>query len=405
MSEDTRKLAGVWSFVGTIVLAVFVTWHYGMLQSVTSDLGLFFTFQLDAVRATPLEFKHLLLFALAVVLFELPATIAAAVLQKKLLGESGDHAVGDLLEKMKGGTWFKFFFIAVIFEEVVFRGIFVGLMPMIPGLHGSWAFYALLLVGNVLFALIHLSNFKKDQDKNPLRTLPQFVAGFFFGFAYAKGGLQAAILTHFVSNAMVFAFSKKQKFNWVDVAVFVSHVACMVIGWYGMSHDPREALTWIENARSGGLDHWAFWDYVALYFFVAGTVGVILDVLLYDRALVGTEEEKSAEEKAKEVKIHPVIAYPLGVILAMGLIYLAYWVTGMFSGVAYERVIYLTLFFGMCIRSNSGSSAARTFWGMLPTLCLSLLIVLNIGFWYGCLFLAVVGLLELPFRYLRKLDD
>jgi hypothetical protein len=59
--------------------------------------------------------------------------------------------------------------IACFLEELLTRWLFLGAIPYVFGLHGPISFYVLFLVGNILWALIHLLNYRDREDRNPLR--------------------------------------------------------------------------------------------------------------------------------------------------------------------------------------------------------------------------------------------
>ena len=65
---------------------------------------------------------------IATVVLEPPCTILEDH-QSKILGESGSHAVQEMLDKMGKGHHFFEFFVVVLLEELFARGLFLGLLP------------------------------------------------------------------------------------------------------------------------------------------------------------------------------------------------------------------------------------------------------------------------------------
>ena len=206
--NESKKLLGSFSALGTFGLLALIAWKAEVFGMVVRELAVFMSGGFREVTSNHTTFLMMFPVILAVIVLELPCTIGAAVLQAKILGKSGKHAFSDLFKETREGNHFFTFFVIVLLEELFARWFFLGLLTKIPFLSGTVAFYALFLIGNGIWALIHLSNFKEEKDRKILRVLPQFVAGAFFTYVFVKYGLLAAILAHFASNAVVFAVHK-----------------------------------------------------------------------------------------------------------------------------------------------------------------------------------------------------
>ncbi len=392
---EEKKGLGLFSALGTFGFLVLIAWKTGAFPIVAGDLGLFISGRVRDVAGDHTTFLMMFPVLLAVVALELPCTIGAAVLQAKILGKSGRHALSDFFNKMGEGNHFFTFFSLVLFEEVTARWFFLGLLPKIPFLSGTVAFYALFLIGNSIWALEHLSNFKEEKDRNALRVLPQFVGGIFYTYVFVKYGLLAAILAHFASNAVVFALHKVQRTNLVDGLIIGYSILCAAISYALMDKPLSDILPWFADTPTFRLQGWEFWDYVKVSVFLSGCFPGIFGLLLYDRGEAGRKNGK-APGIGSYVIILPIVT---------GVLYGIYALLGMFIANVPYRVLALSILFTFFQRGASGSAVARTFWTGLPDIYVTMCILQAIGFWPALGWIAVETIIFTPRIILNGIDD
>lgn len=393
-----KSAAGAWSFYGSfaaLALAAYLSGGFGILFP---DLATYFTGGALSLPAQGLGLLTMFAVIFAVVVIELPCCIIAGHVQQNLLGDHGKHAVGDMLDRMREGHLFTDFFTLVLLEELFARWLFLGVLTKIPGLDGPFAFYALMLVGNGLWALMHLGNFKEKGDRHWLRVLPQFVSGIFFAYVFVKFGLLAAVLVHFVSNALLFSLHKVQNFSGTDLLIMAYSAFLAAVSYWLMDKPLTDALVWFHDSPSFVIEGWSFWDYLKYSVFVSAVLGLVFDLLLYDR----TATDKGTEEKKEGPGLIGIV---LIIALFLGILYAAYWALGFVVASSSYRALILAILLSFTIKSASGSAMARTFWVSLPNLYLAVCILEALGFWWSLAFLAVEMVIHLPLSILKKIDD
>ena len=369
--DDRKSLLGALSALATFGLLTLIAWKTGVFGTVMSELTLFLSGGFHEIRSSNTTFLMMSPVILAVVVLELPSTIAAGALQSMVLGKmKGGHALTDLFREMGEGNHFFTFFIIVLLEELFARWLFLGLLTKIPFLSGTIAFYALFLVGNALWALIHLSNFDEEKDRKVLRVLPQFVAGVFFTYVFVKYGLLAAILAHFASNAVLFATHKVEQFNVIDIGIIGYTLLCGIISYMFMTKPITDIMPWFADVPIFRLEGWGFWDYVTVSVFLSASFAVILDLLLYDKGEAGSGEPSPS-----------LISAALWTPIAIGILYGIYALLGLVIANVPYRILVLAILLTFLKKGASGSAMAQTFWIGLPETYITICILQALGFW------------------------
>lgn len=395
MDKD-KKLLGSISALGTFGLLALIAWRSGAFRIVIPELIVFMSGGFRQIARNHTTFLMMFPVILAVVVLELPCTFGAGALQAKILGKSGKHAIYELLSKMEEGNHFFAFFIIVLLEELLARWFFLGLLTKISFLSGTIAFYALFLIGNSIWALIHLKNFKEEKDRRILRVLPQFVTGAFLTYVFVKYGLLAAILAHFASNAVIFALHKVQRINVIDGLISGYSILCASISYVLMEKPLGDILPWFAENPVFRLRGWEFWDYVKVSVFLSSCFVVIFDLLLYDRGEAGRKKADRGFE---------IVAYIVGIPLVIGLLYGIYALLGLFITNVPYRVLVLAIFFTFLQKGASGSAVARTFWSGLPDTYITMCVLQGLGFWPALGWVALETTIYAPRLILNKFDD
>ncbi len=94
--------------------------------------------------------------------------------------------------------------VCVVCEELIFRGLLLGVVWGIPRLHTLSMFWILMVIGNLCWGLLHLPNFEFSAGWQKVPTvLIHWVAGFWYSFAFVKYGLLSAIILHLAYDGML----------------------------------------------------------------------------------------------------------------------------------------------------------------------------------------------------------
>jgi hypothetical protein len=392
VSERNKTLAN-FSALGTFLLIVVIAWQTNAFPLVINELSMFATGNYRQVAMNHTTFLMMFSVILAVVAIELPCAAAAAFLQAVILGKSGKHAVREMFDNMEYGNHFFTFFGIVLLEELFARWFFLGVLTKISALSGTIQFYTLFFIGNLIWALVHLSNFKETKDWHILRVLPQFVSGGFLTYVFVKYGLLATILAHFAFNAILFATHKLNRVTIVDGIIVAYSAVCAAISFWLMDKPISDVLPWFENNPTFVLKGWEFGDYLALSVFLSSIASIIFGLLLYDQKTTENDDTDS-----------PIIASFIGIPVALGLLYGMFALLGCIISDVPFRILVIVILFTCLIKSTSGSGISRTFWGALPELYVTVCIVQALGFWPAAGWFALSSLISFPVTFLRRVD-
>lgn len=388
--EVTFYEFGFVSMFGTFLVLLAVSLHLGTLTKVASDFWVFMRGDLIQVEKNQYGFLEMFPTIAAVVVLEIPCTLASFAIPGLLLKMPGKHAVSAMLDEMKSDTHFFKLFLIMAAEEVFARWYFLGYLANFPLLSGTSNFYYLFLVGNGLWALVHLYNFKEKKDRHVLRVIPQFVGGLFFTYVFVKHGLLGAIFAHFASNGILMASHKKQNLRATDLLRIDYDVISGVTSYLLMNKPLTDVLVWFSEKPTLQIEGWNVWDYLKCSIFISSCTSIIFRLLLYDRLETTSEEEKETCPR--------IIAAPFILMF----LYCLYALLGVvISNVAY-RILAITLLFTFTKRSKSGSGTVGIFWRGLPNLYILICTLQAITFWEGILFILVSGLFDIPYDFIRE---
>jgi len=393
--ESKEGRLGAFSMLGTFCLLWLIAWKSQLFGLVGSDLILLLAGKVSEIAVGQENFLTMFLVILATVVIELPCTIFAGLAQGAILGQSGKHSINELFRSMQEGNHFRTFFIMVLLEEILARWFFLGLLVKIPFISGTIAFYLLFLIGNSFWALVHLKNFQREEDRNILRVLPQFVAGIFFTYIFVKYGLLASVLAHFASNAVIFSMHKIQRFNAIDGLIIGYDGLCALVSYALMTKPLSDAMLWFVENPTFVLPGWGFWDYLKLSIFIPACLSVIFGALLYDRGNAGKNPEHEPGP----------LGYLIGIPLAIWLLYGVYYFLGIFVASVSYRVLVLAILFTFLQKGASGSAVSRTFWCGLPGMYIAVCILQAMSFWAAFGWMVLTAVIHLPTNTLIKLDD
>lgn len=388
MKTLTEK-QGFFSMIASFLILAVVGIMLSPVATVTNEFIAFVSGNIEQITLEKsFSLKDMPIICL-IIAFSLLLEITLHTVTTKFLGDGGKHAVAEKFQDKTPKKLFYFLFIAVVIEELFARWFFLGVLGKIPWLQTKTSFYFLFLVGNGIWALIHLYNFKQKEKRHWLRVFPQFVGGVFLTYVYVKFGLIASILCHFMYNAVLASYTKLEKTTVKDFFQIAIAVSLCLICALLMSKSPKDCIVWLEGSIVS-LKGWTNFDYFLLLVLVNHLVFIIGTALLYDKATI---------ENNKKYDILALILVSVVVILC---VYCMNWLLTFIVPSLFARILLINLAICFMTTNPSPSGAIRAFWGGLGTIFPSLVILIVLPFIDG--FMIVSGLLiyEESMKFISK---
>ncbi len=395
--ENKIRPTGIWSVVASFILMIIVAIKWNALGIAFHEITLLLQGRVHSIPVNNTSFLFMFAIIFATITIELPLTLGLGAITHFLVGETkGGHSIEEMMNKMGYDHHFMKAFISVMEEELTARWIFLGILPkLFPFLSGTIAFYVLFFLGNGLWALRHLYNYREERDQQVLRVLPQFVSGVFLTYVFVKYGLLASVLMHFASNAIVLSFHKLQRWSAVDILQAGYSAVCVGVSFALIDKPVSDILPWFSNQPTFALPGWEFCDYVKLSVFLGSWSALLLDLLMYDKGDAGQKDESSSNPF--------YILVGLAVIFAI--IYGTFWLLGFVITSVPYRVLVLAILLSFLQKGSSGSAMARVFWSSLPDAYIAVCIFQAVGFWLSLAYVLIESLLYWPRKALAAIDD
>lgn len=97
----------------------------------------------------------------------------------------------------------------MVLKEALARLFFLSTLPWLIRLASGYAaLYPLFFIGNGLWAVMPIKNYRDRKERNILRAIPRFVAGIILSAVFLAWGLLAAMAVHFMSNVIIMSIKK-----------------------------------------------------------------------------------------------------------------------------------------------------------------------------------------------------
>lgn len=298
---------------------------------------------------------------------------------------------------------FKKFFLLITLEEVFARWLFLGVLwPWLGG--GVAAFYILFLLGNGIWALIHLRNWA-DEDPHPTWVLPQFWGGILLTILYVKHGFAVALLAHFAYDCILFCAMAKQKFDLFDLIHVGLGVIYVGLGHLFLSQEPSDALNWFRTRETIALEGWRLWDYIMLPLILAGWSAIVFGLLGYDQS--GTSQ--SSDNNRKITVSSPglflaIIALflVLGPLVVIGANYVVFWLSTKFTASVPIAAVAAGIVWTFQKHDESLSAMCRTFWASVPLAIVFMCSLQALTVWQGYIFMWATAVLMAPIEVMAQ---
>lgn len=385
---------GVWTLIAMTLLLGGIAWRFGGFGDAFSNLHNLVTGNVGAITRG----GNIVPESLAVICLMLGFSIVSAWVVSLFAGKTqGEHAIAKELSKQSAGTMFGNLFFVVTLEELFARVLFLGLFTLIPSLNGVAGFYAMFLLGNFLWAAVHLINFADKRDRSLIRVLPQFVGGVCITMIYVKYGFWTALFVHLGFDALLFGVHKVEKITRYDVVLVLYSAVLAAVSFILMDKPLGDLAPWFSGGlQTFHIEGWGFWDYLKAHVFLSSMFTVGAGLLLLDRPYTSS--------KAKNVGTGLISMAAISV-LAVAVLFGAYWLTGFLTHSMSIRTAMVGLLFAVMQRGRSGSSVARTFFVSIPTTFITICTLEAVGFWPAVLIVLIEQLCRLPQKAIEKIAE
>lgn len=368
--NESRPLTwmGAWSAIGIAILLVTLTLVGGVSYGdLLINIGKFVTGDLSGVSHGNESMISSILNIVAIVLM----TLVAAIVTGSIFSRGAKSYESEKLDALlKRGAFVVF--LVILIEELFTRGLFLALGTMF--FKGDLGFYVLFFLGNSIWALVHLSNFSDKSERSPLRVIPQFVGGIAFTYIFARYGLGAAIMAHFLYDVILFATRKEKlpnKATWFTMRYYgvLAIILYFVCSASGISL--TDVAPWINNELVP-LDSYNFFQYAALLVLIDCIIAVIADALLLD----------SREVKPEVMKyMSSIFGLVFTGLVTVGVIFGGNWLLSLFVQDLTTRALTLTIIISLLGPTTSGSMLARATLVGLPSTYFTIVAFSVLGLW------------------------
>lgn len=425
-----KKAASFLSFLGTFSLFAYIGFTYAPVGEVWNEIIAFLTGDALEIERVSESLLVILPVAFLIIVFDLIISLPIGFLVnrkyrksakfitlkelfdmpdedeppgrfenffRKALSKLPLKSLKEINETPGQKNLFGMLFQAVLLEELFARALFLGLLT--KWFTSTTSFYVLLIVGNGLWALMHVTNYEKGK-RHPIRTLTQFCGGFLHAYVFVKYGFMFCFFTHFAFNASIFAFGKRRDVNWDNIVSMTMSVWATVGVYFLMRHPLTDASAWVDPVITFNLEGWGVWDFALLSVFVSYFPKAIMDIFLYDRRK--NDVETVEEYQAKHTPVI-ILFWALAILLLPVFLGLCYWVGGWFFAETPSRVLFACMPLALLNKTASLSAAMRVFWVTLPNLYVLVCITQATGYWATTLVLAIETAFILAIFFVGKL--
>jgi len=395
--EATISIQRLWSMVSTLVIMLVIGLIFSPASNLLLEFGSFMTGGVDSIIKNDQGFLDYLPSLLFLAVIDLLLSIITIAILWGIFNVRPGKGVHDSINAFyqPEKNYFSDVVVTVALEELFARWLFLGVLPRVFPWVGSVGFYIFLFLGNGLWSLAHLRNYKDKADRRQwYRVLPQFLGGFIHAYIFVKYGLVAAIVSHMAFDSILFAGSKVQICEWKQIvadifAVVVTIGLAMMIS----SKTLLDVLPWFNGMYDRSqLSDWTVVDYICIVISAYFGLSLFFDLLLYDSSVVVDDAESK----------HTIMALIVGPPIAVGLIFV---VNALLSTVIDElliRALVITVLLNLLGKNPSISGAVRRFWSGLATTYILIVCIVTVNFWIG---VVVVGVHSIYLQAVNSLIE
>lgn len=372
--QDTLIGLGAFSALGLYICLLILTIFGGMSYlDIFSEVFQLATGNVSLIGSEGETILQTIMTIIVVVVIALPIAIISGALFNEEAKSYDMEAIDAMLDKRPIVV-----FSVIALEEIVTRGLFLGLLTKL--FTGDIGFYAMFLMGNAVWAYVHIYSFKDKGERSILRVIPQFVAGIAFTYVFVKYGLFVAIMAHYLYNTILFAMRKEKMPNQGTALTLGYYLVLFLAIWIMMAMrelSTADLLTWLTEEASP-LNGYSFLDYAIVLVGINSIAGITTTALLMD----DTNGRREAIDKVSEMRgLNSTIFIAVSAMLRIGLILLLNWLLGFFIEPIVTRSIVITVTLAMLAKSSSGSALTRATIVNLTSSFFTVTAFVVLGFW------------------------
>jgi len=379
----SAKNAGGISLIGVIALVIGVTLIGGVSYSeLIISIISFLSGNLASVpNGADETLQNIVLIVLATIVIKLSLSFTGLTYSYLAHGAAKSDDVSSLEKFMDKGPFV--FFIVMFIEEIVARFIPLGLLTHV--FKGDVAFYVLLLAGNLIWAAMHLANFKNEEDRKWTRVIPQFLGGLILAYLFVRYGFWTTLMAHYLFDAVLLSGMKEKSVTKVQFKVAVFHGCVFVVSWLlmirqGLSFNTLEP--WFQSSNGlSPIPGLTFASLVLIIVWLDNGLEVLSSILMLDRSDVDENETK-------------IGFMVLGLVLAPAIVLLVNWISHFFVTDAVTRTVMVVIILSMMARTTSGSMMARLWLINPPIMFITVVVTTLFGFRYAVAMYLVMELIN-----------
>ncbi len=384
------KRLGYISLYGTLTILSLIAFISDAYIPMFEYLKLLVTGRVLEIDRAPEQLLVIITVIFAAVSVAIMLKILILLFNKALLGKDSGNDVRDMMNEMKEGHHLYVLFVVVVIEELIVRWLLLGVFTKIEVLSGPAGFYWLFVIGNLSWALVHLLNFSNARDRNPIRALPQFVGGVFYTMIFVRYGLFYAILTHLISNAVLYTASKKQESSKYGLMV-LGYASLVSVGSFMLlNRSLSDALIWFSEAPRFQLVGWTWWDHVLLTNIIGGALIAVGSLIQLD-----SFEAESSRKASVWVLL---LCSPLNVAI----VYAVYYFAGFIISDVHSRILLAAILLISMSESRSGSDVSRRLFVSVPTMFVMICCIESLGIAMSIPWFTAYAVVSLPMVYFMR---
>lgn len=380
---EKQKTLGSYSLIGLIILILIFLFSTGILNQsfLIQNFLDFMVGDFTQVKLDFLGYIHAIL-VLSLIMLTINLFVGKVFIStKEFKLDVGEKTIYDIIRET--GPYGLYF--TIFLEEFFARFLFIGLLAnwLNTGVIGTLILFA---IGNILWALVHLTNYKNGHRK--LRyAIPALIAGIFIGYVFIKYGFWIALLVHIVYDVIAVSTDKVQPFGKKNIATGFYWLLVLILALVytsGQNIDFSALLT-VFSGETVSISPLVFG--LALLIISAG--GDVLSTLL---ALDATKDNP----KVAEYPFFKKLAYIFfEVIVSLLIIYSIVWIFGFIPNPITSFLASFAVIF-LLRMPKSGSAIAKSWLVGVPTTFVLVLAITTLPFISTATMLFVICLFDIP---------
>ena len=270
-------------------------------------------------------------------------------------------------------------YLTILIEEFLFRQVFLGWLRHLFGA-GLAITIVLFLLGTIIFALAHLTNYKKDHRSLWL-VLPQLILGAILAFIFLKYGFWIALIVHLTYDFVLLSGDKVQTSIFEDILsglywLFVGLIAWLIISSQGI--DLTALSPWLTTSTLTPLAL-TVGQTITLLALLSAIFGFLANVFVLDEITTDLESFR------KLGIIKTLLTYSITALFYVAFILFLSWILGLFHLDPYTKAMVIVLTSILLVKPKSGSATASLWFTSAPFTLLYVFVSMTFGFWSATL--------------------